>query len=361
MLIPLQRFNESVKIDKNVNLESKNNFFESLFDNNFEINKTNYMIKNDFICYGSSLYTGNSDSIDQVFCNGSRFYNNKHLPPLEQLSKNIFLSKTDTNKTVYLKNVYIFNKTNNWTNKFFHFITDLVLKTQLLDKKYSDTVLLTTDIKKPFLNILKKIVKDKKFKIILASSSTKYICNSSYLLSSPVDLYGHISKSQLDYLDNLFSTLKTKKNKKIYLARSSALDPVSFLPQRVILNEHLLIGALKKNGFKIIYPEKMSIYECSSHVRGAECIVSGHGSQLTNIIFAKPGTKIIEIMPENYFSKSLACYRAISAIKGLKYHYINGLTPEKYFYNGPRFKNNKEVCTSNMFITKNKIDLIVQT
>ena len=317
-----------------------------------------YVLKNNFLCYGDILYSFSTGLEDEIFCNGSRYFENKELPPVDQLSKEMFLQKISTHRTIKLDSVFIFNCTNNWTNKFFHFLTDVVLKTQMLDSKLTKTVLLSTAFNKKYFNILVTIIKKLGFEVILAEKNVKYLCSNSFLLSSPVELYGHISRSQITYLNNIFSTLSPKSFKRIYLSRKPIPDPVSRLPQREILNESILHDFLRKHDFMFVYPDEISIEECSSYIRGADVIISSHGSQLTNIIFAKEGTKVLEILPENYFSKSLACYRAISSILKLKYCYINGLTPEKFFYNGPRFKNNREVLTSNMLLTNKKLDLI---
>lgn len=351
-------YNESYLVNKAVCLESANSFFENLFSDTWNIDHATYTLKNDYICYGSSLYSVNNKLEQEIFCNGSRYYECKNLPHKEQLSKDIFLHKETTKKTLKLENIYIFNKTNNWSNKFFHFLTDVLLKVQMLNSNISNTVLLTSDLSEKYLKVLIDILTKLNFEVIMAEENVKYMCYNSYLLSSPVDLYGHISKSQLIFLQNLFNTVPAKKYEKIYLARRSSPDPVSNLPQRDLLNADMLNGFLKVNNFKFVYPDEISIEECSSYIRGAKYIIGVHGSQLSNIIFANKGTRILEILPENYFSKSLVCYRALSCILELNYAYINGLTPEKYFYSGPRFKDKKEVLTSNMLLTEKKLNLI---
>ena len=358
MKVNCRIYNEKYNINKNVCLERPNSFFESLFPNIWTINHETYILRNNFIAYGISLFSCCNKLEEEVFCNGSRYFEKKILKPAEQLSKQIFLKKETTSKTKILNSVFIFNKTNNWSNKFFHFLTDALLKIQMLDKKLSTTVLLSSDFNKNFLKILISVIEKKGFTVILAEKNVKYLCSNSFLLSSPVDLYGHISIHQLNFLKKLFNKLLPKKYKKVYLARKPNIDPVSKNTQRIILNEDLLNEFLKKNGFKFIYPDELTIEECSSYVRGANIIISVHGSQLANIIFAKEGTRIIEILPENYYSKSLVCYRAISNILNLNYKYINGLTPEKYFYKVPRFKNGREILSSNMFITEAKLNLI---
>jgi len=362
MLYDLKVYQETYQVDKNINLETPNTFFESLFADVWLIDNKNYFLQNNFISYGDALYTEcNSTDIHEIFCNGSRYFNNKQLPPHKQLSSDLFLKKTSFKQTEICSNVFIFNRTNNWTGKYFHFLTDIILKLPILNKRYTSTVLLTSSLNCRFTSELVNLLTSLSFKIILAKPDTRYICNDSFLISSPVDLYARISVDQLKFIKKIYNILPAKKYKKIYLARRPAPDPVAGIPQRAILNEAALIQYMQANDYKIIYPEDISISECSSYIRGAEKIVSAHGSQLTNIVFAKPKTQIIEILPENYFSKSLACYRALSIINNLDYRYINGLTPEKYWYKGARFRGKKEICTSNMYVTEAKLKLLTHT
>lgn len=56
----------------------------------------------------------------------------------------------------------------------------------------------------------------------------------------------------------------------------------------------------------------------------AEAIVAPHGAGLTNLLFCKPGTKVIEIMNPDWF---LDCFFSIGDNVGLDYCYMIG-TPQ---------------------------------
>ena len=68
---------------------------------------------------------------------------------------------------------------------------------------------------------------------------------------------------------------------------------------RIILNNDELKEFLAKEGFKIIDLNKHSFIEQISLFNRAKIIISIHGSGLTNVIFSKPKTKIIEICSES--------------------------------------------------------------
>ena len=59
-----------------------------------------------------------------------------------------------------------------------------------------------------------------------------------------------------------------------------------------------MIDALKPLGFEAIQPEKLSFDEQALVFAQAEVIVCEFGSALTNAMFCKPGTKVVEIIAE---------------------------------------------------------------
>jgi capsular polysaccharide biosynthesis protein len=81
---------------------------------------------------------------------------------------------------------------------------------------------------------------------------------------------------------------------------------------------------LTKKGFTTYNVEKLNIQEQIFLFNEASIIVGAHGAAFSNIIFCKPETKIIEIIPESHPSKK--CQR-ISEILKLRYKRIT--TTEK--------------------------------
>jgi tetratricopeptide (TPR) repeat protein len=67
--------------------------------------------------------------------------------------------------------------------------------------------------------------------------------------------------------------------------------------------------------------ESMDLNEQIALFASAKVIVAPHGSGLTNIMFCKPGTKVIELMSPNYIRHY---YWAISQQLNLEHYYITG-------------------------------------
>ena len=96
--------------------------------------------------------------------------------------------------------------------------------------------------------------------------------------------------SSIKILKNYLIPKKIKEmDKKIYVTRENS-------SYRKIVNESDIIPILRSNGYKIINPFQYTIDE-QIRIFQADKIISPHGSNLSNIIFCKPGTEIYEIDP----------------------------------------------------------------
>ena len=67
------------------------------------------------------------------------------------------------------------------------------------------------------------------------------------------------------------------------------------MPQRLISNEYEVKEHLLKNNFIIVKLHEIKFKEQVDLFHNAECIVGLHGGGFGNIVFCKPGTKIIEL------------------------------------------------------------------
>ena len=69
-------------------------------------------------------------------------------------------------------------------------------------------------------------------------------------------------------------------------------------PMRRILNEDAILPKLRDLGFDIIKLEALPLHAQIQAFRNARIILAAHGAGLTNLIFCRPGTTLIEIFPE---------------------------------------------------------------
>ena len=119
--------------------------------------------------------------------------------------------------------------------------------------------------------------------------------------------------------------LRNKKIKcnKIFLDRDEVDYDIKNLElykdHRILLNRKEVIYFLKKKGFNIIKPQEINFWDQVNLFNKAKVIISLSGAGLSNIIFCKPGTKIIEIKNNNRLNDFLN----ISRMLNLKHQQIS--------------------------------------
>ena len=121
------------------------------------------------------------------------------------------------------------------------------------------------------------------------------------------------------FLEKIITNIKVPEFKpKIYIRRGDA-------NYRKILNEADLISNLRKHDFEIINPQHFEILEQMKIFSNAKVIISPHGSNMSNLIFCKKGTKIIEICPElnNSYEQNISRrYKNIAGMLSLEFQKI---------------------------------------
>jgi hypothetical protein len=89
--------------------------------------------------------------------------------------------------------------------------------------------------------------------------------------------------------------------------------------ERKIRNEAELLSALNDLGFERVMPGELSFADQARLFADAEVIVGPHGAGLTNILFAPPDCKVVELSIESHYSPS---YLMIASILGQPYGYV---------------------------------------
>jgi len=72
--------------------------------------------------------------------------------------------------------------------------------------------------------------------------------------------------------------------------------------------------------FTLVYLEELSVFEQAQMFNAAQVIVGPHGSGFANLIFARPGTPVIEI--DHYHVdaiKQRSCFKKFAALTNCKY------------------------------------------
>ena len=150
------------------------------------------------------------------------------------------------------------------------------------------------------------------------------------------------------FLEKILTSINVPEFKsKIYIRRENA----NYIK---IINEADLIIKLRKQGFEIINPQHFDILEQMKIFSNAEMIVAPHGSNMSNIIFCKKGTKIIEISPElnNLYEQNIAKkYKNIADNLNLEFLTIkaDSVDVEKHSKQSTKYIHSKILKNSNYY------------
>ena len=297
-------------------IEINNSFFKSFKNKKYQI----YIVKN------ARIYTDNNENLAII-------KDNQILPHISFQQVYGILRSPKYNCTLvkgtpsFIKKINgrVFNLCQGASgNNYFHFLFDIIPKIYLLNSKINlDKIdyFYIANPKKWQIRILKNlgITEDKLL------SSKKYnhiIADEIYSVDHPWYTKGHIHNSVKEIpswivLKNreIFLKKNRKRTKKrIFLDRSNSSYNHCQISNPNFVNEFIF-----KNKFKSSKPELLTLKTQINLFNNSSIIIGAHGAAFTNIIFCKPGTKIIEIIPSDHPSRQ---NERISKILKLKYFRI---------------------------------------
>jgi capsular polysaccharide biosynthesis protein len=164
----------------------------------------------------------------------------------------------------------------------------------------------------------------KKDRVISSLNNKHLIAQELICTSHPRTATFSVRKEITNFLRDKFlvSNRDNISNDKIY--------PTSFYisrrdaPRRKVDNESELIFELKKKGIETVKISDYTFHEVVYLFSNALFILSTHSAALTNILFCKQGTKIVEYFPNEGF---LPYYSELSESLNLYYHLIMDTKP----------------------------------
>ncbi len=211
---------------------------------------------------------------------------------------------------------------------YFHFMFDILpkifLAKSIINLDNVDYFLVNKQIDWQ-IKIFESIGIDRR-RLLDAQNNRHIKVKNIYSLTHPWYLEGYIQE-QVVYLPAwiifelrkyFLKKISPDKKLKIFIDRSN-----SKYNHCKIMNNAELTNFLKNQGFLIIKPEELSLNDQVDIFSNSKIIIGGHGAALTNIIFCQENTDIIEIIPSSHPSRK--CER-ISKV--LKLNYFRFLTDD---------------------------------
>ena len=150
--------------------------------------------------------------------------------------------------------------------------------------------------------------------LIVETESTALRVERFYF-SSPSSMTGCWNPYAVDFLRGSFlphaSPHPTALPKRFYIIRDGYTRGVS--------NEAEVREFFTRQGWALIAPEKLSIPDQIALFRDAEAIAGVHGSAFTNLVWASPGARVLELVPENFMA---GAFEWLARANGLRHDFL---------------------------------------
>lgn len=108
--------------------------------------------------------------------------------------------------------------------------------------------------------------------------------------------------------------IKSVEKRFVYISRKNT-------NKRNISNEVEIIKVLRSYSFEIVFAEELSFYQQQNLFSSTDILVGNHGAGLTNMLFMKPTSKVLELRCKNDTLNN--CYFSLASALQLDYYYLN--------------------------------------
>ena len=214
---------------------------------------------------------------------------------------------------------------NVWSNGFYHWMTESLVKLESLRESYQDYHLLL-----PSHTSLSQVMAESAG--YLGFDKVTWFPKNANLRVPRARFcentlrQGHYHPERLKRVRQLIidnAEVVAAPQDRIYVSRAGA-------SRRRIVNEADVETLVAKHGFRTVRMEALSFKEQVQTMAGAQAVISIHGAGLTNTMFMAPGGKILELYKEYYPKQDVTaltrthgpsiCYRRLAAVMDLDYY-----------------------------------------
>ena len=195
---------------------------------------------------------------------------------------------------------------------YYHELLEGLLRVWLARKVFGDIRILVPARRPKYIDEMLALIGIAKDQILYSDCPVRV--KAGILIPRWSDCGENLKEDVCAFRDYLVSRLIGDCNDaaKLYISRAKS--------RRSLPGEREIERVLMSNGFRIVYFEEMSFVEQLKAIRSADIIVSPHGAGLSNLIVAKPRTKVVEIMTQGWAN---SCYGHLASSLGLDYTCID--------------------------------------
>jgi len=201
---------------------------------------------------------------------------------------------------------------------YFHWMTDVLPRVGLAGRGGYDPAsfdwVLVNGLTHPFQQeTLKHIGIPKNRCLFFNKKELAYEIEEALLPSLP-GVPGVVPPETVEFLQSTFPTKKIGAGRKIFIGRGGA-------EHRALIHEGKIAAMLSERGFESVKCEKLSVQEQANIFGSAEVVVGAHGAALTNLVFCRPGTQVVELFSPAYVNP---CYRDLCVAANLRHAAVVG-------------------------------------
>ncbi|MBK9282902.1 MAG: glycosyltransferase family 61 protein [Sphingobacteriaceae bacterium] len=205
-----------------------------------------------------------------------------------------------------------------WYDSYYHFTCECLVKLFLLKDYIPNSILVFPKQIQPF--------HAQWFKL-LGVKNIVYLDNSE-VIQTPLAISSEFPARDLNHHSEILPDFSKwvlekiniqnqKKIKKIFVGRKNPT-------RRKLLNNDEVKTLITSLGFEYVEMEEMSIEQQIATFHHAEQIISVHGAALSNLIFSKKGTFVLDLCQEDF---KQWCFLKLAMVQELKYEFLYCKSP----------------------------------
>jgi len=234
--------------------------------------------------------------------------------------KNLIVNKSITFKKRKIFDNKVLWIIDNWSEGYFHWFADSLPRLYVVQNytNSQSTILLPLRYKK--YDFISESLKMFNVKVdyfsdheIVVIGELLYPTLTAQTGNYNEEIFNNVRIHLLKNIKSNLNIFKPEQNTKVYISRAKA-------QKRKITNEDEVITLVKKYGFVVVYFEDLSWLEQVRFMVNSEYLISIHGAGLTNMLFMKESSKILELRNKGDCHNN--CYFSMASALDFWYFYL---------------------------------------
>jgi capsular polysaccharide biosynthesis protein len=192
---------------------------------------------------------------------------------------------------------------------YYHWMTDDLPRLALLGEFPPETKIL---VRGPLRSYQKESLRMLAILDRVRETSEKHLVVEDYYFSSPTSMTGCTNPYAIQWLRKQYLPLMAREEtpKKFFIQRKGKT--------RGIINQKEVAHHYRSKGWAVVDLEELSLPEQIALFHNAEEIVGEHGAAFTNLIWCRPGCRVLELCAHNFLN---GCYEGIAISLGLRHSF----------------------------------------